>query len=38
MSAVAKVTGQSPMYPILEIDFTSSQCGIDEKQLINIYE
>jgi alpha-glucosidase len=38
MGAVAKVTGQSPMYPKWAMGFTNSQWGIDENQLINIVD
>lgn len=38
MAAVAKVSGQSPMYPKWAMGFTNSQWGIDEKQLLSIVD
>lgn len=38
MGAVAKVSGQSPMYPKWAMGFTNSQWGIDENQLNNIVD
>lgn len=38
MGAVAKVSGNSPMYPKWAMGFTNSQWGIDENQLLSIVD